>query len=617
MKRAFRTVGSLLLILTLSLPLTAQEKKPKPEQKKPTETAAKVEVERILTPAQQQALALLDSLFGKTKEFDDGQARIRAQGQIADTLWEYDEERARRQFEEAYRAISDLKVKKEDEMAFASSPKSRLRSELLRLISPRDSKLVDKLLKAIPDTPVTSNPAFAQIFGAQTEQSSVSMDLAMGLAQEDPQRAAQLLQASLQGSISPMFLQVLLSIRQKDPETADSLFLQALTSGKKDTSNPTMRLLTLASYVFPGLGGAPGAGAASPNPVLAEQFLNFAYDSIMRQLSMAQPNADPQSQQMARAMATIDYLAAQQMLPLFQQYMPEKAALIGNRLQQMGGNLSTQERNQMDSLSSSIKSEGTVSDLVSRADQETDPQQKDMLYMAAASRAAGAGDFDEALSLLDKIKMEAIKSSIGSFIRSQAVMKAMEKGEMDTAYRYAKDIPDLSMRADFFSQIAQKLAEKHDLTRAMEILTDAEKSLSKAENKPDKARALLSLSEAAARIDPPRGFEILRTAVEAVNHTHFDSSSLSELDILNAAAGGLVMQGATLNFERSFAPLARADFQRALGMAQNIEKKELSVSAQISVCRGVLLKARDKPTESKDKVKEPTEKKLDQEKKLP
>ena len=52
-------------------------------------------------------------------------------------------------------------------------------------------------------------------------------------------------------------------------------------------------------------------------------------------------------------------------------------------------------------------------------------------------------------------------------------------------------------------------------------------------------------------------------------------------------------------------------------MAQNIEKKELSVPAQISVCRGVLLKSREKQIESKDKAKEPSEKKLELEKKIP
>src|SRR5207244_4325844 len=189
------------------------------------------------------------------------------------------------------------------------------------------------------------NSAFRTIFGTQTEQSSVSMDLAMGLAQEDPQRAAQLVQASLQGGVSPMLLQVLLSIRQKDAETADRLFLQAVEVAQKSPLRPTMQLLTLASYVFPGLGGGPTGNASPPNPALTEQFLNFAYNSIMQQLGPAQPNADPQIQEyMVRALAPVDYLSVQQMLPLFQQYMPEKAAMIGNRLQQLGGNLSTQER---------------------------------------------------------------------------------------------------------------------------------------------------------------------------------------------------------------------------------------------------------------------------------
>ena len=623
MNPAFSKTGSWLLTLwlslSLSLPIIAQDKKTKPEPKKPAEAETKAESERLLTPTQQQALFLLDSLFDKAKEFNDQQARIRVQGQIADTLWEYDEERARRQFEEAYRAIDDLKVKEEPNFGvFGSSPKSQLRTELLRMISSRDSKLADKLLKTIPNTPSTTSSPFTQIFGTQTEQSSVSMNLALALAPEDPKRAAQMVESSLQGGISPMLIQVLMIIKQKEPEIADRLFLQAVTFAQKDTAQPIMRLLMLAPYAFPNLGGqaaSTGVNTLPPNPILIEQFLNLAYNSIMQQLNVAQPSAtDTESQQMARAIAPLDYLSVQQILPLFQQYQPEKAALINGRLQQLGGNLSSEQRSQMDNLSSFFNGGNNVSDLVSKADRETNPQQKDMLYLTAASQAMAKGDFDEAISLLDKIKMEEMKSSLGSVIRMQAATKALEKGEVDTAYRYAKDVPDLSLRADVFGNMAQKLVEKRDLARAAEMLDDAEKSLSKANQTPQKASALLSLTAAAAKIDASHGFNILKTAVETINRTDFDPASFGELDMLRSAANGSLMSGmVAFKFDSSFAPLARADYQRALLLAQTIEKKELSVPAQVSVCRGALLKAYNKQAEHKEP---PKEQKNDPEKKM-
>ncbi len=251
MKRAFSTTGSLLLILSLSLPLTAQEKKIKPDPKKPTEAGAKVEAERVLTPTQQQALAVLDSLFDKAKEFNDEQSRLRTQAQIADTFWDYDEDRARRQFEEAFRAINDLKLKKQGNYDPTDSAKSWLRRELLRIISLRDSNLMDKLLNIIPDVSLTADSAFGG-----SEQATVSISLALTLAQEDPQRAAQLVETSLKGGISPMLLTVLQSIQQQEPEMADRLFLRALSVMQNASLLSTMELTMFASYVFPDVMGA-------------------------------------------------------------------------------------------------------------------------------------------------------------------------------------------------------------------------------------------------------------------------------------------------------------------------------------------------------------------------
>ncbi len=325
----------------------------------------------------------------------------------------------------------------------------------------------------------------------------------------------------------------------------------------------------------------------------------------MRQLSVRFPNAASQQiQEAVRSLNRMDYLYMQHMLPLFQQYMPEKAALISNRLQQLGGNLSTQERNQMDSYSSLFKGETTVSDLMSKAEQETNQQQKDLLYSRAAQMAIQAGDFEEAFSIIEKIKNESMKSNLGSSLRIQAVKQALEKGEMGTAYRYAKDVSDLFTRADLFGQIAQRLAAKPDLARANEILSAAEKSLDKADNKSDKALALLALSAAAAKIDPPHGFEVLKTAVDTLNRANYDPPPAAVMSLLRPDSS---VYG--IELDRSFAPLARADFQRALGLAQSIEKKEMSVLAQLSVCRGVLLKPRQKQTENKDQAKEPTESK--------
>lgn len=104
---------------------------------------------------------------------------------------------------------------------------------------------------------------------------------------------------------------------------------------------------------------------------------------------------------------------------------------------------------------------------------------------------------------------------------------------------------------------------------------------------------MLIVADAAARLDPIQGFEIMKSAVAAINHA--DAGSKSDRN-----AGFDV---SLLNFDQGFPLLARADFERTLSLAQGIEKKEASVIVQLAVCRGVLIKPREAPQENDSKAK--------------
>jgi len=157
-------------------------------------------------------------------------------------------------------------------------------------------------------------------------------------------------------------------------------------------------------------------------------------------------------------------------------------------------------------------------------------------------------------------------------------MAALSKEDFVEVDRYARDLPNLVQRATVFDQLLRALEKRKDAGRAAEVLAEAEQSLGKAEDGPEKARALLIIAGAAARLDPLRGFEVLRSAVTAINH--------SDLDKKNSADA--------LSFGQVLPLLARADFDRVLQLALSIDRKEYSVLAQMALCRAVLGQARDK-----------------------
>src|SRR5262245_6585726 len=61
-----------------------------------------------ITPQQEQAILILSKLFERMKDFADDMARIKSQARIAETLWEHDQQTARRQFTEAFRSIERI-----------------------------------------------------------------------------------------------------------------------------------------------------------------------------------------------------------------------------------------------------------------------------------------------------------------------------------------------------------------------------------------------------------------------------------------------------------------------------------------------------------------------------
>src|SRR5215212_3427963 len=101
------TVG---LVLSLALALTASARGVQRTKEARGKRAQGAKPAAALTPDQQSALATLEQLLAAAAGFDDEALKIRTQARVADTLWPYDEPRARRQFEESFRAAASAKA---------------------------------------------------------------------------------------------------------------------------------------------------------------------------------------------------------------------------------------------------------------------------------------------------------------------------------------------------------------------------------------------------------------------------------------------------------------------------------------------------------------------------
>ena len=181
---------------------------------------------REITPQREQAVSILNQLFEKTKDFADDESRVKIQARIADTLWKYDPQNARRQFAEAFRSINQI----EDDpnsLPFFDTPKTFLRLRVLELISERDAELAEKLINDVPKLPTSDGQNSPT--GPRRNRRNLYLNLAGKLISTDPQRAANLIPRGFSDGFSGDLIGALGSLRRKKPETADELFCRALS----------------------------------------------------------------------------------------------------------------------------------------------------------------------------------------------------------------------------------------------------------------------------------------------------------------------------------------------------------------------------------------------------
>lgn len=607
-----KTAASLLLMTSLSLPLVAQSSSgQQPTKPKPPEPKAMGDKpnKKPLTSHEQRALALLDSLFDKAKEMGDEQFKIRAQAQIADALWAHDEDRARRFFTEAFRALEELKApaleSKDAREAKATAEalalaKMQLRHEITRLLASRDADLANTLLKQIKEDPATAKSENYMLVG-QNDSAVYYLAAAAAIASEDPEAAAEMVRKVLRNGFHNRVVAVLLTIRPKNEALANQLFSECLMAARSNPATLASSLGVLSAYASQNEMERMFRDDPSANPArraVLDQYLNFVYNVFNPQEN---PTADPAAQQrLMNDVATLKML-----ISLFDKFMPDKSEAMRARLNAIADRLPPAQRGLLNQEEDADGSDPQY--WIKRAESASNPIQKDNLYGGAAMRIFWKQGLDAGLFAAAKISDRAIRESFIGTMRFQAGLRALTKGDLEEATHQAKENVDVWYRVELSRQVCEAWFGKKEPTRAGALLDDIETIVGKVDNTrydgPYKARVLLEIAEMVARYDAPRGFETMQSAVKAVNAADFTPLKPEERNKTRRVFVTLEM----LNFKPGLTRLARADFDRALVLAQSLEKKETLVMAQLAVCHGALNEPPAPASKDKSKAAEDQE----------
>jgi hypothetical protein len=537
-----------------------------------------------LSNQRQHALWTVKELFAVSRAIRNEATKIRIEGQIADILWDYDEPRAREYFAESLHQL-DSTQSAGDNTSLTLSARLQLRRVLMGMIARRDPTLAQRFLQAYTRSQKTDEV-----------DPSLYAETATNMAARDLQRAVATLRASMSGGITHEFVTSLRLIRDLDPAAATDLFYKAMVlSAANDSEAFAKSLPLLAAYVFdvqstasfplpqdssnPQDGDTGSAPAPAANPVdagLINNFLSFAFQALLPQDSLALRGPS--------GAGLPAYVALMQLIPYYEQYQPQQASVIVGGFNQLAAAIQDPAKR---ALLVNLAGKVTPSQIVQAGASLIKSDEKDIVYDRASLQATRHGDFEQALSIAGSIQDEKLRQEAESVARTETANSAISKGDLDTACRSILSIPLLRQQAVMFSQIMRTLTKKKDVIRAGQILDMALRVMEKAPETPDKVRALLLLFEVGTQIDESRAMTILQLVVAAINRSDWSDGSKGEARGASVAAD-VKRADAWFNFQGSFGLLARTDFDTALALAQSVRQQELSISAQLAACQGIL-----------------------------
>jgi len=544
---------------------------------------------------------------------------VRAQAQAATLLWPYDRERARAIYRHAFhsllvihdstcngRHISEaLSLRRPSRSFIAAITSENLRVELLREIAGRDAGLAEDLARAFTFSVAgasagcasvaisgsrnyDSGPVFNASPSADSNQSDAQrrdllVSLALQIAERDPMRAMALAQLSLAFGVSPHFSRLLLSLRAADAGRADLLFAHAVGCLERSRGVDLNGLHTLGAFLV------SATDAIAKKPVesgVVVRFLNCALAQLTRRGPMAGRRGDvPAKQGIDAEDEAVIYFIGRQLGDLVARYMPDRLGQFNRKIAELTA------ANGNDRPVAPTQVNASNPNEIAREARAASPADRDLLYARAAFAWLARGEVSRAQAAAAEVVAAAIRDRL----MTQIARRHGSAGRLDAAVAVTRLIEDAAARASLLTSLARteldKLdrLDKKDGSRGIDLLDEAASCALQPQPSMARALALSGIAGSFTEFDARRGFEVMQMAVETINKVMAPGEAF-EPERSNSGAPQEYEPGELdgSRFEDTFEALGRADFERALSLAQQLAATDISVLAQLAVCRGAL-----------------------------
>lgn len=525
-----------------------------------------------------KAIDLLVSVVGQADGLRSPENRARIKSNAAEVLWEADEKKARSVFASV---VDDIKAGFNEYESAPNDPDSnryqtledrqdfmvfwQLRVDTVDRIAKHDPELALDVLKATRPSEAIKLPG-----ALNAGEAVLSVRLANQVAAKSPQLALKIGRESLAHGFSNDLVLVLLKMRRKDRDTAQTFYL-AIIDKLRDAnfSNDDEALgfaLSLVRNYRP-----PDADEQGYRDVLG-MILKYAMD---QGCNTDEAGGNPGACYSIRSI-----------VPELQKYYAQRSA----PLKRWAPGEQEPEYYGDPAEVNDLVQNGTADELLALAGRY--PQSRATIYWQAFMKTAEKGDLDKARKIASEAPDEEMRTSMLSQLSEAEKMSSKSEERIKVIQKTLSELRTDEERIQFLASVATWLSTQ-DRKAALDLMDQASRLVDNAKPEKVKLKGQVDLAIAYAYMKSRRGFVLIESIIPKLNQLVTSAMGLDGVETFyvrdeewNMSNNG-VIGGLLADIAANAGYFAALDFDRSVSLAAQLERPELRLMAELKIAQGV------------------------------
>ena len=571
--------------------------------------ASVAEKKKAREEREKKTLALVDEIIAGSQSLKLPENRIRVNIGLVGALWPRDEKRARSLFKEAVASLNEITTAIDNgdpEYINLAHLPQQLRQEMVQIAANHDARLAVDFLRATRIDSASRPPNS----GMTNVEANLEMQVAMQIADKDPQEALSVAEDSLKITVDYGALNLLHSLQSRQKALAERFLEDVLngirTCGIGNSAATTIAINLLSTWIE---NNRTAKDPAAPRTTASLSLSNLNEETA-REISNMIINAllsnGPAKTVVANGRAFIDgpstlypgqvqgmFQQLKPMLPDIERLAPDRMADLRARMVEFEKSYEARPEGAWAKYQE-LAQTGTSEALMEAA--KTAPSEfVDNLVHQAAWKSINQGDDEKARQIIDKITDPRQRADMKSQLVRQAFYRANEQRKVSEARALALRLTSVEEQVVLLVQLAVSSAANGDKPLAFQLLGEAQALL------PDRAasygqlQAQMQIAGAYEDLDASKSTPIVEKVIDQVNELVSAALVLNGFDVQGyfrsgefVITGGNPLNNMAQECGRALASGARNDLDRARSVAERFQRPEMRLIALLQIARAAL-----------------------------